>query len=240
MKKTSLNFTCSESFDSMENVGKNSKYCSKCNIIVRDHSKEADISEITKCGKYNINQLDLIKRISTLFNYSKPIALLSLLGLVTTTAYSDSKFEINPELKSIVKQNTTTIKGKIVNNKTGEKLPFVEVTAVVKQEVIFSTISDINGNFTINIDTEKHSILDIFIHFDFDGFKTNVTSYQSLPEDLNIKMEARIANISDEEVIICATGRSSGLINVETKELDSLIDSIEWSEENEEITEDKE
>lgn len=237
-KKKSLSFCCSESFDSMTNIGIDMKFCFQCNENVKDYTKSKNIINETGCGRYNLSQLDYIRRIHKTSIYSKPITLLAFLGLAVTDIKAEIPNEIYNQSNIIDQNKTTSIEGKIIDNKTGKNLAHVEVTATINKKVIYSTTSDSNGNFKLEIDTKKHNITAIFIHFDFVGFKSNTINYKPLPEDLKIKMEAKIPEI--EEVVICATGRTASLESLTHKEIDSLMNSIEWIDENEDIVEEDE
>lgn len=232
-KKKSLSFCCSESFQSMIHKKENIKLCLKCKESVIDYTEQKFIDNTNFCGNFNINQLEYIRRTYKTSNYSKPIALLALLGLVATdlNAKNLNKFD---NLSEIVSQkNVTSIIGKIVNNETNEILAHVEISATLKGEVIHSTTSDINGNFKIEINSDKYKLTDILIHFDFVGFKSNTININPLPKDLKIRMEVKIPEIS--EMLIFATGRIGNFECLHEKENDSIINSIEWVDEEEDI-----
>ena len=213
------------------------KLCSQCNENVKDYTKSNNIINEKGCGRFNLNQLDSIKRIYKTSIYSSPITLLAFLGLAVTDMKAEKLNEIYTQSNIINQKKTTSITGKITDNKTGKKLDHVEVTATINDKVIYSTTSDSNGNFKLEIDTTKHNIADIFIHFDFVGFKSNTINYKSLPEDLKIKMEASIPEVC--ETILFAVGRIAPIKTMSNKKMDSITNSIEWIDEYEEIIEDE-
>ncbi|MFT6961189.1 MAG: hypothetical protein ACJAWV_000899 [Flammeovirgaceae bacterium] len=182
---------CTESWEKMAQTGKTDcAFCQSCQKEVIDFTQKSDReiirimnSQKNVCGKFTQNQLDKTYQTSESFTVPYKWAMASLFSglMLTQPAFSQSKKEKTPAIKTVSKftssesrnkiepkierkdsTNTRTVSG-VVRDDTGEVLPGTTVTI---KGTIKGVVCDIDGKYSIDVRQE-----DILI-FEFIGFES--------------------------------------------------------------------
>lgn len=169
-KKVNISFAC-DKWNSMSKIDEQNRYCSSCDKVIHDFSKSKQtISKDIYCGHFDLSQVDSIKNS---FSFSRTgvyaISLLSAIGIssIQNKSYAQD-FNCNSEKK--VDKNKIVLNGVIKDLIEKESLPFVNIILLSDSKEIYTTNSDFDGNFCIEIDTLKYDINNIKIKFQYVGY----------------------------------------------------------------------
>ncbi|BAP33631.1 uncharacterized protein CHSO_4594 [Chryseobacterium sp. StRB126] len=161
---------CPEKWDDMQDFP-SGKFCEKCSKCVIDLTDKTDqqIRDIIKAA----NGKEICGRIST-----RPLALAAA-GIILVTNLSFAQTQTKNSFNITTEQKVTEItkvSGKLIFKRTKKEIPNAEVFFICKSKYI-KTISDENGNFTLEIPNEMLERKNV-LYFDFE--KLNNEVYKNL------------------------------------------------------------
>jgi hypothetical protein len=220
--KISLSFACNEDVTKMKIINDKTRFCSQCNKNVFDFRDKNNLKLSEQvCGIYSLNQINKIRRKNFIENLTKPISLISLLGI--------SFFPLNIEAQ----QNTSSIQtnnnlindsifkvtGVVTDKENGSPIPLAKIDLLQNNISIQETLTDSEGQFSLSIDTTKYSLEQLEITINVYEYE-NDTVKNLQKGNLIIELES---NVQIEDVYITVGYRipilpdSTIIINQEEK-----------------------
>ncbi|WP_079243391.1 hypothetical protein [Chryseobacterium indologenes] len=160
---------CPENWENMQDFP-SGKFCEKCSKCVVDFTEKTDtqINEILQMA----NGQEICGRIS---KRSLALAAAGII-LITNLTFVQAQTKNNSEITTEQKAKTITqVSGKLIFKRTNKEISNAEVFFICKSKYI-KTITDENGNFTLEIPNELIERKNI-LYFDFD--KLNDETYKN-------------------------------------------------------------
>ena len=116
----------------------------------------------------------------------------------------------------------TGIRGKITDEKTGESL--IGATVVITGTTR-GTITDIDGNYTLNLDPGTYSLAAQYVSYEnqeVNGVVVEITGYTTL----NFELSEAVTEIESVEIVAKANRESENLLMIEQKKANLQIEAI--------------
>ena len=154
---------------------------------------------------YNDEFTDLSRKISIDVNNAKVEDILNELfdeSDITYKVLSNNLIVITPSKASIVQPARVT--GKVIDSKTGEAL--IGVNVVIKGTTK-GTVTDINGNYSLDIDVDNPVLM--FSYIGYKVFEIPVANQ----DQINIELQADISGIEEVVVVGYGTQKKSDIIS---------------------------
>lgn len=159
-KKINIQYACKQEWESMKMINHKSRLCTNCNKEIIDFTNQ-EISNTEKiiCGYFSLYQVHKIHK--TLFHNKLSTLSLSLLSLLSIAISPKSLIAQHTIEKPESKNNfagNIKISGIIKDRLNNEPIPSVNVIVKHKENVLTGVVADLNGKFSLTIDTTKNKL----------------------------------------------------------------------------------
>lgn len=194
-----MQFNCPENVGEM--IQENGKFnCQSCSRLITDFrgmSNEEIADEIARnsgktCGVLESNQIVNPERSRFNALFRMAFAAVFILGLSSTALFgqeTSSPYEVvNSHAENSVEEMKVKIRGTILEEDTGEPIPFARVWIEVKGER-FAAMSDFDGRYQINVPMSLAAGRDLVLNVQYIGY-----------EDLRV--EGIVCKSTDEVVVV--------------------------------------
>lgn len=169
-EKVHVNFACSQAYEQMNSVSKNTKHCQQCSSIVANYKNESNIKLHSRCGHFSIAQIASFDRT---FQFShKQYASFSLLALLGLTSFESkaqkvsSPIDITNQQIEVVDKKTVNILGKVTfNGNKNKNISNGTIEVLNGTKIVAIAMTDRDGQFELNIDGSKDDLKDLRVTF---------------------------------------------------------------------------
>jgi hypothetical protein len=212
--KLSIKDPCHEDWNKMDPEEKG-RFCSSCNRSVTDLTRKSneeillaiENSSGSFCGRIQHHRTEVtlpIHRTSFLTRFA--LSLLLAFGgiLFSVDAKAGSflrtwKLEMKRDSINDTTTDTVMIKGTVTDEATKEPIPFVYATLLYKGNVVYKTVTDIDGNFKFIVPRNMYDKVDIEVNSL--GYTKVITKEIDLSKKKNRKVEVNMKVTLCEQIM---------------------------------------
>ena len=224
MKKVDLKYQCPFNTNDFSKSEKGSFHCDSCSKNIIDFRGKDNIkAKNGDCGIFHASQVNKVHRRGHILQLGIAIPLVTLLGVSmpnTVNAQNEEKVEqtIN---------NTITIHGILRDKDTQETLPFANVLLYFKEMQIQGATTNIDGQFTMKVDTNDFPINELKLTYAYIGYETEETKLASKNKGVILEIDQEMQPSDDIKaltgLIICTPFNTGNPFGIDTEIPDFIL-----------------